>query len=265
MKPTRIGVDVDDLRLPPKDALNQAAALGFRAVEMAAVAGEVAAWNLSSSGRRHLKRFTTGLGLRFAALVADIPGLHLADPGSVDERVAGTLKVIDLARDMDVPIVTASVGALSDPETSEPLPLAMEALARIGEYADSRGRYYGIRPSFDNGDRLVRVLDELGCPGIKICLDPAAMVMRGVDPLASFDRLAERIALCHARDATAGSRDHPGSETRLGEGDVNLIGLTAALESADYAAPYIIRRMDTQTPNEDIQAAKAVLGKHLPS
>ena len=264
MSVSKIGVDVDDFRLPPKEALRQAADLQFRTVEMATVEGDVAAWNLLSSGRRHLARFVANLGLRLAALVADMPGLHLTDPGTVDAHVERTLRVLGLASDMGVPIVTASVGALIHPETSEPSQLALEALSRIGEYAELRGRVYGIRPSYDTGGRLARVLDELDCPAIKICLDPAAMVMRGVSPLASFDELSERIALVHARDGTVGTTERAGREVPLGEGEVDLVGLLAMLDSADYAGAYIIRRTDSQSPVEDVRDARDVLTRSLP-
>jgi sugar phosphate isomerase/epimerase len=236
----------------------------FHTVEMATVEGDVAAWNLSPSGRRHLVRFAADLGLRFAALGADLPGFRLTDPSSVDARVERTLKVLELASDINVPIVTASVGALIDPRTDEPSSLALAALGRIGEYADMRGRTYGIRPSYESGNRLVRILDELGCPAIKICLDPAAMVMTGVNPLASFEALADQIALFHARDGTVGTAERAGREVRLGEGEVDLVGVLAMLNAAQYAGAHIIRRTDSQSPVQDIQDARDVLLGSLP-
>ena len=259
-----IGVDIDDFRLSPTEALKRAADLRFRVVEVATVAGELAAWNLSPSGRRHLLRYASGLGLRMGALTADLPGLHLTDPSSVDERVSSTLKIIDLARDVNVPIVTASVGALTDPATGEPLPTAMEALSRIGEFADSRGGVYGLRPSVDTTEQLATVLDHLGCPAIKVCLDPAMMVMNGINPLASFEKLAEHISLCHARDATVGSSTRSGQETRLSEGEVDLTGMLALLDTADYGGDYIVRRTDSQTPIDDIAQGRDVLESILP-
>jgi sugar phosphate isomerase/epimerase len=258
-----IGVDVDDLGLPTKEALRQAAALGFRVVELGTVEGDVAAWNLSGSGRRHLARLVVGHGLELAALVADMPDLRLSDPATVSVRVERTQKVLELAADIDVPVVTASVKALTQPGAGDSLPQVADALARIGEHADARGRVFGIRPSRDAGDHLVRLLAELDCPAIKLCLDPAAMVMSGVNPLASFDALADRIVLVHARDGTIGSAEHAGRETRLGEGEVDLVGLLAQLGAADYAGAHILRRTDSTRPAEDLLAARDVLKRYL--
>jgi sugar phosphate isomerase/epimerase len=264
MSAADIGVDVDDLRLPPKEALRQAADLQFHVVEMATVEGDVAPWNLLSSGRRHLARYTANLGLRFAALTADMPDLRFTDPKTVDECVERTLRVLELAADMHVPIVTASVGAMVNPATLEPSELALDALGRVGEFADSCGRVYGIRPSYNTGGRLRRVLDGLDCPAIRVCLDPAAMVMTGVNPVSVFHDVADRIALVHARDATVGTTERCGREVPLGEGEVDLVGILAMLDAADYGGAYIIRQTSSESPMEDIQAARSVLARSLP-
>jgi len=259
-----IGVDVNDLRLPLKEALRLAAGLEFRTIELPAGVNEVTPSALSSSGRRHLSRFVDGLGLSVAALSADMPDLRLTDPRSVDERVERTRQIIDLARDLRVTVVTASVGALTHPDSGEPSPLATEALRRIGEHADARGVVYAVRPSYDNGDRLARVLSELRCPSIRVGLDPAAMVMRGVNPLAVIERLGDQIALLHARDATVGFADRPGRETPLGQGEVDLRGVLLALDAADYHGAYIVRRTDSRNPTADLQADRDALRRMLP-
>jgi len=265
MQPHVIGVDVDDLHLPIKDAFRKAAELRFHVVELPAVMGEAAPRNLSSSGRRHLARYVEGLGLGVAALSADMPSLRLADPGTIDERVARTCEIIELAKDLKVRIVTASVGALTHPESGDLSPPAEEALRRIGEYADARGAVYAIRPSHDGGDRVVRVLDELCCPSIQIGLDPAAMVMSGVNPSGAAERLAHRIALLHARDATAGLTDRPGRETRFGDGEVDFVGILAMLEAAEYRGAFIVRCSESPRPIPDLQAARDALAHMLGS
>ncbi|MGB2987969.1 MAG: sugar phosphate isomerase/epimerase family protein [Phycisphaerae bacterium] len=259
-----IGVDVDDFRLPTKDALRKAAELSLHAVELATVAGDVMPSSLSSSGRRHLSRYVDGLGLRMAVLVADLPGLRLTDSRTVDERVERTCEILELAADLRVPVVTAAAGALTHPETGEPSPTGLAALERIGEWADVRGVVYALRPSYDTSERLVDVLDKLRCPSIRVCLDPAAMVMTGANPMSVIERFPDQIALMHARDAAAGLAERAGRETRLGEGEVDLIGILAALSAAEYTGPYILRRTDSQNPTADIENARDVLRRLLP-
>ncbi len=263
MRPHLIGVDVDDLRLPIKDAFQKAVELAFDVVELPAAVGETAPRSLSSSGRRHLARYVEGLGLSVSALAADMPGLRLTDSNAVDERVTRTREIIDLAKDLKVRVVTASVGALTQPASGDLFPSAAEALRRIGEYADARGVVYAIRPSQDSGDRVVRMLDELGCPSILVGLDPAALVMNGVNPLDAVARFADRVALLHARDATAGLTDRQGRETRLGEGEVDLAGILAVLEAAEYRGAYIVRRHDTPHPIAELYEARETLAREF--
>ncbi|MGD2110240.1 MAG: sugar phosphate isomerase/epimerase family protein [Phycisphaerae bacterium] len=262
MSRPELGINVQDLQLPTKTALEKAAELDFRAIELPTVAGQLAPSNLSKSGRRHLSHLVSSLGLRLAALVADAPQLRLTDPQTVDQRVELTASVLGLASDLKVPTVTAAVGALTHPETKTPSPLAVEALKTIGEAADARGVFFCLRPSYDSGDRIVRVLDELRCPSLGVCVDPAEQVMHGANPFDSIDRFVEQVRLIHVRDGTAGLSDRTGHETRLGEGDVDLVGLLAILDAADYQGPHIIRRTDSQNPARDLSDARETL-KHL--
>jgi sugar phosphate isomerase/epimerase len=137
-------------------------------------------------------------------------------------------------------------------------------LSHIGEYADSRGVVYCIRPSLDSGARLAGVLDAVHCPALRVCLDPAAMVMQGVNPLASVEQWIEHTVMLHARDGTAGLDEHAGHETLLGQGDVDLIGVLAVLDTADVPGPYILRRTDATSPIADLADARDTLEKLLP-
>lgn len=259
MPKPEIGVDADDLHLQPKAALRRASEMGFRAVELSTVSGDLEPSHLTVSGRRHLAHFVRSLGLELKALVADLPGLRLTDPHTVDERVERTCRILDMARELHVGVVTAQAGALTHPETGTPSPTALDALRRIGEFADSRGVVFALRPAYDGAERSRRVLDDLRCPSIKIGLDPAAMVMVGTDPSALIAALPEQVTLVHARDATAGLGDRAGRETRLGEGEVDLAGLMQLLRAAEYPGPYLLRRIESLTPVEDLREARKLL------
>lgn len=259
-----IGVNIDDFRRGTKDALRLAGSLDFSAVELATVAGDIAPEHLTSSGRRHLAHFIRGLGLQLTSLAADMPGLRLTDPGTADECVERTCHVLELAADLKVPVVTASLGAITHPDTGEPSPLALEALRRIGEFADSRGTIYAIRPSYDAGDRLVDILAALACPSIGVGLDPAALVMTGANPLARLERFIEQVVAVQARDGTVGRDQHAGHEAPLGEGDVDWMTLLAMLTAAEYRRPYILRRRESANPTDDLRHARDSLKGMLP-
>lgn len=250
------GIDIQDLGLPAKKALQVAADLKFGHVELSTLLGELNPENLSASGRRHLRRYVENLGLGLSAVVGDIPGLRWTDPAAVDERVHRTRQILDLARDLDVGIVTASLGAVSHPESDELSPVALEAMAAIGEYADSSNRVVALRSANGDTAQMEALLAALGCPSLRVSLDPAAYVMHGRNPVDGVHKFHDRIALVHARDATVGSPSESGHETRLTDGDVDLAGVFAELAATDYAGPLIIRRTDSRTPVEDVAYAR---------
>jgi sugar phosphate isomerase/epimerase len=263
MKEQAIGVDIDDLRIPAKEAIRTAGDLGFNAVELPAATGDLSPPNLSSSGRRHLLRYLKDLGLSLAALGADMPGSRFTDPGSADMRIEKTRAILELATELRTHVVTASVGALTHPDTGEPSPTALEALAQIGDHADLLGTSFAIRPSYDSADRLARILDALGCPALKIGLDPAAMVMAGINPLSVIEHFPDQIAIVHARDATVGGAHRSGRETSFGEGEVDLATVYAMLEASEYEGTHILRRTDSQSPVADLAKGREALLKYV--
>jgi len=253
----RVGVDLQDLGLPPKAGLRRASAMGFRAVQFPAVTGELSARFLSMSGRRHLKRFAAGLGLDVAALVADFPSMRLTQPNSIDQRVNQTIDVIEMAANMAVPVVVTSLGAVTDAESGAVAPVAAEALGRLAEASDARNVTLALRPAYDTGGRLVSVLNEIACLAVGVCLDPAETVMCGCHPLDRFDDWATRVALVYVRDATAGEPGRAGRETSLGEGEVDLRGMLAALRDCEYRGDFILRREEATSPATQLPASLA--------
>lgn len=259
MQTRHFGIDLDDLRIGVKDGLRAAAELEFPIVEFGAVRGDATPETLTPSGRRHLRRYAADLGLTLSALTADLPGYRLTDSAAVDERVHCTRGVLELAREIGVPVVATGVGMLTHPETGEPSPVAMGALRALGEFADSRGVVLALRPSGDSAERIGRVLKELSCPAIRVCADPAASIMHGVNPLSLFERIPDRLALVHARDGTCGGGESSGRETTMGEGEVDWRSVAAALNDADYTGGIILRRTDAQRPRNDLAAAREFL------
>lgn len=259
------GVDIDDFGLPTKHALQTAADLKFRHVELSAATDEVNPDRLTRSGRRHLQRYVENLGLGLSAVVADIPGLRFTDPAAVDERVQRTRRILDFAKDLNVRIVTASIGAVSHPTSGEISPLALEALAAIGEHAESRDCVFAVRTLAGDTEQLSRLLSRLDCRSLRVGFDPAAFVMRGENPLDCVRRFPDKIALFHARDATVGNGASHGHETRLQEGDVDLVGVFAELAEAEYDGPLILRRTASMTPIEDLADARQRVSGLMPA
>lgn len=263
MADLKLGIDLQDLRMDAKSALRQAAALQFRHIEVPAGHGETTPENLSPSGRRHLQKLVADLGLSMAALTGDFPGLRLSDPRTVDERVERTGAVLELAADLRVPVVTTAVGALTHPQSGEPSSIAIAALQRLGEIADARDRVLAIRPSHDSVERLAAVLDAIRCPRLRIGLDPAALIMSGVNPHGILERLGPQVVLVHMRDGLRGQPDRPGQEVALGQGEVDVRGLVEMLRDLEFQGPAILRRTDTSNPQTELSSSRDLVRRYL--
>jgi sugar phosphate isomerase/epimerase len=196
-------------------------------------------------------------------MTADLPHLRWTDASGVDERVARTRRVLDFAAELGVRVVTTSIGAVTHPETGEPSPPALEILRQLCEHADKRGRMLSLRPTYDAGERLHRVFRALNCANLKVTLDPAVLVMTGARPEATVEAFANDLALVYGRDGTAGGREKPGEETRVGAGDVDFPELLAAMEDAGYRGVLMMRRVHSRTPLVDLEAGKAFLARFL--
>lgn len=255
-----LGVGVHDFGMGTKTALSRAAGMGFNAVELGTAAGDTSPDQLSQSGRGHLQRLVSGLGMELSAFDAATPGGGFADPKHVDERIARTKATLDLARDVSVPIVIVALGAMVDGSGRES---TMDALREVGDHADRIGRTLAVHTHGHSPESLESLLRAVECPAIRVCMDPAALLMMGHDPIEGIRLLADRVCLSHARDATLGGSDRAGHETPLGEGHVDLPAYLAALDGAGYGGPQIIRRTGAEHPLEDIRRALAILDSHL--
>lgn len=263
MNRPRIGINIRDLRVTVREGLDQAARMDFRTVELPALEGETAPENLSASGRSHLSRLARDRGLVFAALDADFGARALADPARVDAAVHKTRQVLELARELGIPLVVGGVGRIEESAGGGARDQVIEALRMIGEQADRIGPLYALTTFYASPQTLRAVLDEVACPSIRVCLDPGALVMSGHEPIAATELLADQIVLSHARDGLAGTAERLGRETALGSGYVNLAAYLATLADAGYAGPQILRRTDFDRPAEELAQAKELLDAQM--
>ncbi len=266
MSATRIptGVHLDDFRTEPKQALKLASELGFAVVQIGAVRGPISPEQLSGSGRRHLRRLATGLGLSIVALRADFGGLRFLDAALIEKHVRDTRLILELARELGASIVTAPLGKI-DSNGAAQYDQVKHALAEIIEHADKLDQILAVETSVVHLESIESLLDDISCPNLRVCYDPAELLMQGINPLTSIETFVDRIALAYVRDAQRGSPAQAGRETNLGQGELGLHSYLAGLEAAGYAMPLVVRRSDSADPLNDLRACKEYLDSVLVS
>lgn len=262
-KRSPIGVRINDYRADVRTGLRLASRQAFTAVEIGTELGEIAPDQLSQSGRRHLARTVANGGLCLAAIARESRGGGLFDPARVDEEVARAIQVVRMAADVGAPIFSHEVGAFAD-LADERKSNVLGALRAISAEAERVGAIYAVRAGVIAPDKLAALLAEAQDPWLQLGLDPGALLMAGYDPAEALAAGGGRVALAYVRDATRGTAAHPGMETALGEGGLDLHAYLAGLDGRGYHQAPILRRVSCIDPASALAADRAVLAAYLP-
>ena len=243
----KVGILVDCLHMGVKEGIRKSAELGAEGVQVFCTGGEMHPDALSGTGRRDFRHLLDGLGIELSALCADF-GRGYTKPELFEELIPLTKKCLDLAADLGTKVVTTHIGVVPEDE-SDPARAAMaDALAQIGEHADSRGVSFATETGPESPSLLASFLRSQGCDALKVNYDPANLTMKGFDAVAGVGELGEFIVHTHAKD---GVRDQ--GEAPLGEGDVDWPAYLAALDGAGYQGFLTIERERGADPVGDVR------------
>jgi len=249
----KIGVFLESFRMDVKEAIRTAADLGFEAIQVMTTHGELHPDNLTKSGRQDFLHFVQSHGLKISALCGDF-GVGYTDPLTVEEQIELTKKVIDLAVDLGVDIITTHIGVIPEDKTSLQYHTLRDALNELGGYAENYARVLAAETGPEEPELMKRLFKKLKTGAIMINYDPANLVMNGFDPIEGVRTLAPFIVHTHAKDAK-----HKDGEVPLGEGDVPFKEYIETLKSIGYDGYYVIEREVGEDPVGDIRAAKEFL------
>lgn len=252
-----IGIVLDSFGQPVKEALRSASQLAFRQVELPVTSPEVDPVELSRSGRRDLLHHVRGLGLQMSALGGDLGGGRFNDSSAIERRLDKTRRIIEMAAEMRVPVVTSHLGLVT--EESLRKGYVREVLRNLADIADRTGTFVALETGAADPQLLANLLKEVGSQQLGACYDPASLLIDGFDPLSGVEPLADRILVARARDAVAGTGQNPGRETPLGQGQVDFAEYLAALDQAGHRSAPFIRRTQSPAPLQEIADAKARL------
>lgn len=234
MERLRIGAVVDELKLGVRPGVEKLAAMGLDGFQVYVTRGEMHPDHMPPEARRDFKRFAAGQGLAVSALCADFGG-GFGDAERNRDLVPLMKRVVDLAVDLEVSVVTTHVGVVPE-EPGDPRRDAMtRALSDVGAHAEARGVSFATETGLEHGRALRAFIEGLDTRAVRVNFDPANLVMRGFDVLECVDALAPFIVHTHVKDGKRGE-----GLTRVGEGDVPWREYLAALRSAGYEGFYTI-------------------------
>jgi len=222
--PPPLAPTVAALDVAPRDAFSRLSSMGFRYVQLGALAPGLRPRDLGRSARRDLLATLRRREMTVSGLDAWIPAAHYVDPARSDRAVATLLEVIDLAGDMGPCPVSLTLPR--DDDGSLPAELAPVRDA-IAERASTAGVAIA-----DHGRPVVA--DE--CLGVGV--DPAAWLADGADPSDAIVPHGSRLVSVRLVDLlTTGMRGPIGdpSDARL-----DVTAYRVALSVAAYTAPVVL-------------------------
>jgi L-ribulose-5-phosphate 3-epimerase len=275
MHKMKIGVLADSFRLDTRQAVSKARELGVEGVQLYAVDGAMAPWNLPTARRRELLDFIRSRGLAVSALCGDLGGYGFTCPAENPVRIERSKRIMDLARDLECRIVTTHIGVIPAEPDHPRRAILRDACEKLGSYADQVGAIFAIETGPETARVLKDFLDSLTCHGVRVNLDPANLLMvTGDDAAASVATLGGAIVHTHAKDgillrigrpeqfyttfgeeAEAVDEAEYGIETPLGEGQVDFDRYLAALDEIGYDGFLTIEREVGDFPERDIRLA----------
>lgn len=263
-----IGAMLESFRMDTKSAIEKAAKIGVKGLQMYAANGEHTPENMTTEKCKELLSMLDANGLKFSALCGDF-GECFYDREFNVGLIEKSKRVLDLAKELGTNIVTTHIGAISDDKTCDAYKIQQEACAELAEYADSIDAHFAIETGHETALCLKEFLDSLGSTGVAVNFDPANLVMCvGDDPVQGVHYLKDYIVHTHAKDGirfTAektpeyyGVTPKKGKnylEVPLGTGLVPFDKYLAALEEVGYRGFLTIERECGENPAKDIETA----------
>ncbi len=279
MYPFSIGVMLDSFRTDMLTALDKAAALGAKGIQVYATRGEMSPEQMDAQKRREFLKAVKDHGLVVSALCGDL-GKGFVNPELNPGLIEQSKRILDLAKDLETDVVTTHIGVVPEDPAHPRYAVMQEACGQLAAYADGMRAHFAIETGPEKAATLKGFLDGLHSTGVAVNLDPANFVMvTGDDPVQAVYTLKDYIVHTHAKDGRRLAvrdpevlygmveaemlNDPSYIELPLGEGDVDFPNYLKALYEIGFSGFLTIEREVGDDPEGDIGAAVRFLESHI--
>lgn len=276
-----IGVMLDSFKLDTNAAIQKAAEIGAKGVQMYATNGEHAPENMSTAARKELRNRMKDNGLVFSAICGDL-GMGFGNAEKNPELIEKSKRILELAKDLECNIVTTHIGVVPSDKNHPRYQIMQEACGQLCRFADEMQAHFAIETGPETSLTLKGFLNSLGSKGVAVNMDPANLVMvTGDDPVQAVYHLREYIVHTHAKDGVKLKDSDPEviygikdiedviqegevfREMPLGEGNVPFEAYLKALEEIGYRGFLTIEREVGDNPAGDITMAADFLRRMM--
>ena len=266
-----IGALMDSFKMETRKAIETAASLGVKGLQMYATTGEHSPENMTPAKCKELLDMMNSNGMIFSAICGDL-GMGFSNPEKNPELIEKSKRILELAKELGTNIVTTHIGVIPQDKNHPRYKIMQEACGELCEYADSMDAHFAIETGPETAITLKGFLDELGSTGVAVNLDPANFVMvTGDDPVKAVYTLKDYIVHTHAKDGIKLMDCDPEvlygviedviqageafREVPLGQGTVKFPEYLKALDEIGYNGFLTIEREVGANPSKDIALA----------
>ncbi len=274
-----IGVMLDSFRMNVREAVEKAAKIGAKGLQMYATSGEFSPESMNNSKRKELLDLVKSNGLVFSALCGDL-GMGFGNKELNPALIEKSKRILDLAKELETDIVTTHIGVVPKNKNHERYKIMQEVCFELSKYADSLDAHFAVETGPEVATTLKGFLDDLGSKGVAVNFDPANFVMvTGDDPVKGVYTLKDYIVHTHAKDGKKLRDVNPEIiyrvideeanqgdayiELPLGEGNVDFDNYLKALDEIGYIGFLTIEREVGENPVSDINKAVEFLKEKI--
>lgn len=272
-----IGAIMDSFRMDERKAIETAAKLGIKGLQMYATNDEHSPRNMTKERCRELIDIMKSNGLVFSALCGDFKkGYKNLDRGTLEE----IKRILYLAKELGTDVVTTHIGVIPEDSNNPRYKIMQEAYGEMAEYAATIDAKLAIETGAEKATVLKEFLDSIGSRGSAVNFDPADIIMISEDdPVDSVYMLKDYIVHTHAKDGIKLKEVDPEiiysieeSELRrnkyfvevpLGMGKVPFAEYLKALSDIGYNGFLTIEREVGVNPTADIALAVDFLKERI--
>ncbi len=199
---------------------------------------------------------------------ADIPTVErtvgLVPHSTRESRLAWLQQLARFGRELGVRQLQTHIGFVPEDAHDPRYAPVVEMTRLICDELSVAEQIFALETGQETAATLERFLIDVARPNLRLNFDPANMILYGNDePLAALELLHPHIESVHAKDGTWPTQPNQlGSETPLGEGDVNWEKFGARLLELGFRGTLTIEReIEGAQKWSDTSRAKAWLEK----
>jgi L-ribulose-5-phosphate 3-epimerase len=197
---------------------------------------------------------------------ADIPTVQrtvgLVPESTRAARIARTKAVADVGKDLGIDSVACHIGFVPEDPHAPSYNEICDVTRDICDHCSRNGQNFTLETGQEPAQVLLRFMEDVARPNLKINFDPANMILYGTgDPIEALSVLAKHVVSVHCKDGDWPPRDQPaalGVERALGEGSVGVERFLHALKQAGYRGVLSIEREEPDRARRDADIRKAV-------